>query len=88
MAIDTAAKRLSALLDPDMLPLPDGTISASDRLTLVGFYSGIAALIGPGSLAAEALTLTLVSGEAISFTSANVSALTFASIANDTVRLN
>jgi hypothetical protein len=44
MAIDTAAKRNSALLDPwGVLPFPDGTIDSGDRLTLLGFYSGIGA---------------------------------------------
>lgn len=44
MAIDSKAKRNSALLDAwGVLPFPDGTIDASDRLTLLGFYSGIEA---------------------------------------------
>lgn len=44
MAIDTAAKRNSALLDPGNLPWPpDGTIATGDRLVMLEFYSGIAA---------------------------------------------
>ena len=44
MAIDTAAKRNSALLDPGNMPWqPDGTISVGDRLVMLEFYSGIAA---------------------------------------------
>lgn len=44
MAIDTAAKRNSALLDPGNLPWPpDGTIATADRLVMLEFYSGIAA---------------------------------------------
>jgi len=39
MAVDTATKRASLL----HLVLPDGTISAGDRLTLARLYSGIAA---------------------------------------------
>jgi len=42
MAIDTAAKRAAALgagLTPGVvLPVPDGTISAADRASLVGVY--------------------------------------------------
>lgn len=44
MAIDTAAKRNSALLDPGNLPWPpDGSIAVADRLVMLEFYSGIAA---------------------------------------------
>lgn len=43
MSIDTRAKRDSALLDPWGLPIPDGTLDASDRLWMLGLYSGIAA---------------------------------------------
>lgn len=44
MAIDSAAKRNSALLDPGNLPWPpDGTIAVDDRLVMLEFYSGISA---------------------------------------------
>lgn len=46
MAIDTLSKRESALLDGWPVILPDGTIDASDRMTLLGLYSGIAAGAG------------------------------------------
>ena len=44
MAIDTAAKRLSALNFGRgiLLPAPDGTIDAGDKATLLNLYSGIA----------------------------------------------
>lgn len=42
MAIDTAAKRHSALhFLARGVPRPDGTIDAGDRLTLTGQYRGI-----------------------------------------------
>lgn len=63
MAIDTAAKRNSALLDPwGVLPFPDGGISESDRLTLLGYYSGIGAdITAPtlGTLAVPSAGTTL-----------------------------
>jgi hypothetical protein len=44
VAIDSAAKRNSALLDPGNMPWPpDGTIAVGDRLVMLEFYSGIAA---------------------------------------------
>lgn len=43
MAIDTAAKRQSAFIDNWGVILPDGTIDAADRETLIGQYGGIAA---------------------------------------------
>ena len=45
MAIDSASKRASimAFADGALLPVPDGTIAAEDRLTLLWLYSGIAA---------------------------------------------
>lgn len=44
MAIDSAGKRNSALLDPGNMPWPpDGTIAVGDRLVMLEFYSGIAA---------------------------------------------
>lgn len=44
MAIDTAAKRLSALNFGRgiLLPAPDGTIDAGDKATLLNLYRGIA----------------------------------------------
>lgn len=42
MAIDTQAKRNSALLEIQGILIPDGAIDQSDRGTLLGFYSGIA----------------------------------------------
>jgi hypothetical protein len=39
MAIDTAAKRNAALLRLSGVLLPDGTIDAADRQTLVGDYA-------------------------------------------------
>ena len=38
MAIDTAAKRNAALLDPWAIIVPDGTIDDADRANLVGQY--------------------------------------------------
>lgn len=47
MAVDTAAKRLSALHLGSpwrlTLPLPDGTIGQADRQTLTYLYGGISA---------------------------------------------
>lgn len=43
MAIDTLAKRHSAFIDNWGVVIPDGTLDASDRLTMLGQYSGIAA---------------------------------------------
>lgn len=44
MAIDTANKRNSAMLEPGQMPWPpDGAISADDRLVMLEFYSGIPA---------------------------------------------
>ena len=48
MAVDSRAKRLSFLNFGDgnnlyLLPDPDGTIDAADRLTLLDLYGGIAA---------------------------------------------
>lgn len=45
MAIDTETKRKSILGfgSGDLLPHPDGSIAAADRLTLLWLYSGIAA---------------------------------------------
>lgn len=44
MAIDSPAKRNSAMLDPGNLPWPpDGTIAVGDRLVMLEFYSGISA---------------------------------------------
>lgn len=43
MAIDTLARRESALIDPWGMLTPDGTIGTPDRLSLLGQYSGIAA---------------------------------------------
>jgi len=52
MAVDTAAKRYSAmnLCDPIgvLLPAPDGTVDGGDRESLLGLYSGIAASGGGG----------------------------------------
>lgn len=44
MAIDTAAKRLSALNFGRgiLLPAPDGTIDAGDKATLLNLYNGFA----------------------------------------------
>ncbi len=44
MAIDTAAKRLSALNFGRgiLLPFPDGTIDSGDKATLLNLYRGIA----------------------------------------------
>ena len=50
MAIDTAAKRASALSFFQLgclLPIPDGTIGQGDRQHLAGFYSGILAAAPP-----------------------------------------
>lgn len=49
MAIDTEAKRKSILGfgSGDLLPNPDGTIAAADRLTLLWLYGGIAASAPP-----------------------------------------
>lgn len=49
MPIDSRKKRLSALSfgSDDLLPDPDGTIDAGDRLTLLGLYSGILAAAPP-----------------------------------------
>ena len=42
MAIDTATKRASALLDPDQAPYPpDGGFSYDDRGVMLEFYSGV-----------------------------------------------
>jgi len=42
MAVDTLAKRNSALgINTIIPPIPDGTISAGDRETLLRNYSGI-----------------------------------------------
>lgn len=43
MAITTSAKRQSAFVDPWGVVLPDGTIDAADRETLLGQYGGIPA---------------------------------------------
>lgn len=44
MAIDTLAKRASALnISTMQLPIPDGTISQGDRQSLLRMYSGILA---------------------------------------------
>jgi hypothetical protein len=42
MALDTAAKRNSALLDAQGALLPDGSVGAADRQTLVGDYLPLA----------------------------------------------
>jgi len=55
MAIDTAAKRASALSFFQLgclLPIPDGTIGQGDRQHLAGFYSGILAGIAPAAVGA------------------------------------
>lgn len=56
MAIDTAAKRNSAMLDPGNMPWPpDGTIGVADRLVMLEFYSGVSAagiISGPFCIAA------------------------------------
>jgi hypothetical protein len=50
VAIDTEAKRNSALLDICGILIPDGSIGASDRQTLLGCYSptGSEAFVYPG----------------------------------------
>lgn len=55
MAIDTAAKRSSALNFGDgttlhLLPFPDGTIDGGDKQHLLDCYSGIAFDTGGGGL--------------------------------------
>ena len=49
MAIDTAAKRWSMLAwgNGGGLPIPDGTIDAGDRATMLDEYSGITAALAP-----------------------------------------
>lgn len=47
MAISTQAKRNSALIDEAGILIPDATIDAEDRATLVGQYGGIAAPAPP-----------------------------------------
>ena len=60
MAIDTAAKRNSALLDPGNLPWPpDGTIAVGDRLVMLEFYSGIAAATPAGETTIAVARLTI-----------------------------
>lgn len=54
MAINTAAKRQSAFIDPWGVVLPDGTIDAADRETLLGQYGGIPA--GPPAAGGGRLT--------------------------------
>lgn len=45
MAINTAAKRISALIEPwGTLPVPDGSLSMRDRATLLGQYRGAVAI--------------------------------------------
>lgn len=40
MAIDSAAKRQSSMLDPGAIPyLPDGSISVNDQLLMLEFYN-------------------------------------------------
>jgi len=42
MAIDTRDRRASAMLEPEILPFPDGAISSGvDRGWALSFYSGI-----------------------------------------------
>ena len=51
MAVDTAAKRASALgfaLFGIVLPVPDGTITQGDRQHLAGYYSGISTAVVSG----------------------------------------
>ena len=48
MALDTAAKRASALgyeFAPSLFIIPDGTIDQGDRQTIVDLYSGILAIL-------------------------------------------
>lgn len=56
MAIDTATKRFSIMLDPGEMPYPpDGSFDAADRLFMLEFYSGIASVAlktGPITIAA------------------------------------
>ncbi len=57
MAIDTAAKRASALGDCDytqQFVIPDGTIDQGDRQTIADCYGGI--LAAPLGIAALAIT--------------------------------
>ncbi len=44
MAIDSANKRFSIMLEPGLMPYPpDGTLGTADRIDMLEFYSGIAA---------------------------------------------
>ena len=48
MALDTAAKRASALgyeVAPSLFIIPDGTIDQGDRQTIADLYSGILAVL-------------------------------------------
>lgn len=50
MAIDSAAKRNSALIDiASLVILPDGAFDAGDRATLVGEYRGTIAITPPAT---------------------------------------
>lgn len=60
MAIDTAAKRASALnfgSENYILPPPDGTIGQADRQSLVNFYGGIL-VVAPTVVPAVSCTVT------------------------------
>ena len=68
MAIDTAAKRASALgfgLIASLFIIPDGTIDQGDRQTISNMYSGILAtepfpVVTPESRTAEANSLSRI----------------------------
>lgn len=64
MAIDSVDRRASAgsLLGLEILPTPDGTVAAVDRLQTAGLYSGISAL--------DVVSYTSM-GDIFLFTSAN-----------------
>ena len=59
MAIDTETKRRSmagkGLLFLVILPVPDGTISATDRMHIAGFYSGIEPGVPPAGILTDYL---------------------------------
>ena len=70
MAVDSLAKRFSmfAFARGPNLPIPDGTIAAADRATLLWLYGGItlsgAAIAGPYSWeAGEVFQAGAVAGE-------------------------
>lgn len=60
MAVDTAAKRMSALNVGRgiLLPKPDGSIDSSDRQTLSNLYSGIPADPPVAAIAGQAVRWT------------------------------